>query len=85
MLVVDSISQQMQETKCGPETKCPYKPIWNNIANVREDLCAQSLDEYRSQIPGCYTDNFYRWCETQQEYANLMTEPAQFYKPYRNA
>eukprot|EP00734_Pompholyxophrys_sp_LG126_P000092 Pompholyxophrys_sp_v1_NODE_5_length_12280_cov_3.373988.p6 type:complete len:246 gc:universal NODE_5_length_12280_cov_3.373988:4866-4129(-) len=63
-----------------------YKPIWNGLNNLRDDLCAQNLNEFQSQLPGCYTtDNFFRWCETQEQYANLMTEPAQFYKPYRNA
>lgn len=63
-----------------------YKPIWNGLNNIRDDLCAQNLYEYQSQLPGCYrTDNFFRPCETQEQYATLMTEPAQFYKPYRNA
>ena len=68
---------------------CPisnYRPIWNGLDNLRDDLCAQNIAEYQSQQPGCYrTDNFFRWCETQDQYATLMTEPAQFYKPYRNA
>lgn len=71
------------QNRCQPST---YRPIWNGLDNLRDDLCAQNLYEYQSQLPGCYqTDNFFRWCETQQQYSNLMTEPAQFYKPYRNA
>lgn len=74
---------QTRQNKCQVSN---YKPIWNGLNNLRDDLCAQNLYEYQSQLPGCYrTDNFFRWCETQDQYANLMTEPAQFYKPYRNA
>lgn len=62
------------------------KPIWNQITRVGEDLCTQAIDEMQSQLPGYYyTNNFFRWCESQEQYANLMAEPAQFYKPYRNA
>lgn len=71
----------------GQSVPCVSRaPIWNNITNVREDICAQRIDEMQSALPGCYsTNNFFRWCETQDEYSNLMTEPGQFYKPYRNA
>ena len=64
----------------------PHAPIWNHIGNIREDLCTQRIDEMQSALPGCYyTNNFFRACESQDQYSNLMTEPGHFYKPYRNA
>ena len=71
----------------GQTTYFPVdEPIWNGITRVEEDLCAQSVGELESQLPGCYyTNNFFRWCESQNQYANLMTEPMHFYKVYRNA
>jgi len=63
-----------------------FKPIWNQITRIGEDQCTQTLDEMQSSLPGCYyTNNFFRPCETQEQYANLMTEPTQFYKTYRNS
>lgn len=79
----------MSYTQCQmpkPEVSEPYKPIWNGITRVGEDLCTQRVDEMQSALPGCYyTNNFFRYCESQDQYANLMTEPGHFYKPYRNA
>lgn len=63
-----------------------HAPIWNNITNINEDPCTQRVDEMQSALPGCYhTNNFFRYCESQNQYSNLMTEPGHYYKPYRNA
>jgi hypothetical protein len=62
------------------------KPIWNYITNIREDKCAQSIQEYESRGPGCYeTWNFYRWSTTPEEYSCLVSEPAHQQKVYSDA
>lgn len=75
------------QSPCGIQAGHGYQPpIWNGINNIREDLCTQKIDEMQSALPGCYyTNNFFRYCESQDQYSNLMTEPGHFYKPYRNA
>lgn len=66
---------------------CPFsRPIWNGIDNIREDRCAQSIEEYESRGPGCYeTNNFYRWSTTPAEYSCFMTEPGHMQKVYGDA
>ena len=71
---------------CAQQLPPVGAPIWNHITNIREDSCTQGVDERQSSAPGNYaTNNFFRWCESQGQYANLMAEPGHFYKPYRNA
>jgi len=60
---------------------------WHNLTRLNQDICAQTLDQKQSQLPGLYqvqTPGF-RWCETQKNYSKLMSEPAHEYKQYRNA
>jgi len=69
-----------------PVSSETHPPIWNHITRVSEDPCTQRVDEMQSSLPGCYnTNNFFRYCESQNQYSNLMTEPGHFYKTYRNA
>ncbi len=80
-----AISGQKQQSVCPPRNPC-QKPLWNHITQIREDPCAQATQERESQVPGCYqTNNFFRWSTTPQEYAEFMTEPAQYQKVYRDA
>lgn len=70
-----------------PKNSCPFrKPIWNQLDNLREDRCAQSIQEYESRGPGCYeTWNFYRWSTTPQQYASYMQEVGHQQKVYGDA
>lgn len=62
------------------------RPIWNQLGNLREDRCAQSIQEYESRGPGCYeTWNFYRWSTTPEQYSSYMQEPAHYQKVYADA
>ena len=61
---------------------------WNKLTSLRQDVCAQTLEENQSQMPGIYsTKNHYldRWCEGPVKYANMMSEPMHWQKDYRNA
>lgn len=59
---------------------------WNNLTRLSQDVCAQTLEERQSQLPGLYKVQApgYRWCESLQHYSGLMTEPAHYYKVYRS-
>jgi hypothetical protein len=77
--------------QCLPRVQPPIclpraRPYWHMKTNLKDDKCYVNLDDNESQEPGCYqTDNFYRLCDTSADYANLMSEPFLFYKPYRSA
>jgi hypothetical protein len=59
---------------------------WDDLTRLSQDCCAQALDEAQSQMPGQYRINdHFRWCESLDQYSNLMSEPTHFYKQYRNA
>lgn len=70
-----------------PKGSCSFrKPIWNQLGNLREDRCAQSIQEYESRGPGCYeTWNFYRWSTSPEQYASYMQEPGHMQKVYGDA
>jgi len=80
-----------QGNQCLPRVQPPVclpksRPYWNMKTNIRDDKCYINLDDSESREPGCYqTDNFFRLCDTSADYANLMSEPFVFYKPYRSA
>jgi len=62
------------------------RPIWNQLGNLREDRCAQSIQEYESRGPGCYeTWNFYRWSTTPEQYSSYLQEPGHQQKVYADA
>ena len=59
---------------------------WNGLTRLSQDYCTQTLTERQSQMSGQYkvqTPGF-RWCESANNYAQLMSEPAHYYKVYRN-
>jgi len=69
-----------QQFNNGP---VPQPAQWNQLNNLREDPCARQVDETQSQLPGAYlTSNFFRPCESSQEYSAHMTEPLHQYKVY---
>ena len=54
----------------------PQPSQWNQITNVREDPCSRQVSETQSQLPNNYvTNNFFRPCQSQQQYAATMSEP----------
>jgi hypothetical protein len=56
---------------------------WNQLTNLNEDLCARTVSERQSQLPGSYvTSNFLRPCESPAQYSANMTEPLHQYKTY---
>ena len=59
---------------------------WNQLTRLSQDICAQTLEEKQSQLPGLNRVQTpgYRWCESSNNYAHLMSEPAHYYKVYRN-
>ncbi len=59
---------------------------WHNLTRLNEDVCAQTISERQSQMPGLYSVQTpgYRWCESQKSYSMLLSEPAHEYKQYRN-
>lgn len=59
---------------------------WNKLTRLSQDICAQTLEEKQSQLPGLYyvQGHGYRWCETPRSYSMNMSEPAHWQKPYRN-
>lgn len=59
---------------------------WHNLTRLSQDVCAQTLEEKQSQMPGLYLVETpgYRWCESEKNYATLMSEPTHYYKVYRN-
>jgi len=62
------------------------KPIWNQLGNLKEDRCAQNIQEYESRGPGCYeTWNSYRWSTTPEQYSQYMQEPGHQQKVYSDA
>lgn len=60
---------------------------WNKLTRLSQDICAQTLEEKQSQLPGLYhvQEPGFRWCESERDYAQYMSEPAHEYKVYRNA
>jgi len=60
---------------------------WNGLSRLSQDYCAQTLEEKQSQEPGVYmiSQPGWRWCETQKQYSQYMSEPVHWYKQYRNA
>jgi len=61
----------------------PQTAQWNQLTRVGEDPCTVRVDEAQSQLPGSYfTNNFFRPCETEQQYAGNMTELLHQYKVY---
>lgn len=59
---------------------------WHKLTRLNQDICAQTLDQKQSQLPGLYkiqTPGF-RWCESEKNYSMLMSEPTHYYKQYRN-
>lgn len=60
---------------------------WNRLTRLSQDICAQTLEERQSQLPGLYMvqEPGFRWCETARNYSHLMSEPAHQQKQYRNA
>src|SRR3989344_1384982 len=60
---------------------------WNHLGRLSQDVCAQTLEEKQSKEPGLYQLQApgYRWCESPSTYAQMMSEPAHWYKVYRNS
>lgn len=60
---------------------------WNHLSRLSQDICAQTLEEKQSQQPGLYQVQApgYRWCEPPGTYAQMMSEPAHYYKVYPNS
>ena len=53
------------------------------MTNLREDPCARQIDEAQGQLAAhYYVNNFYRPCETNEEYSARLTEPMHQYKVY---
>ena len=60
---------------------------WNHLSRLSQDVCAQTLEESQAQQSGLYQVQTpgYRWCESSGTYAQMMSEPAHYYRPIRNA
>jgi hypothetical protein len=62
-------------------------PQWDDQTRLRYDACARKIYDRQSMGTGQYIAGTpgYRWCESQQQYATLMTEPTHYQKVYQNS
>lgn len=67
--------------KCTP---LPRPHNWNWVTRILQDPCAVKVSEHQSRGPGKYArTEWFRPCETSQQYAQQLTDLLQFYKVYQ--
>ena len=78
---MSSVSSSPSSSCLSPSTQ------WNQLTRLDQDVCAQTLEEKQSQLPGVYQvgNPGYRWCEPNENYVKYMSEPFHQYKQYRSA
>ena len=59
---------------------------WDDLTRLSNDPCARTAYDKQSIGTGIYQTNTQglRWCETPEQYAQNMTEPAHYQKVYNN-